>query len=97
MDPSLTDFSLDLNVPAFDAVVSAFYRSTGPQVCPMHFWCHLALLTLRMAMQQLAAKDILERFQEAPDAWKRVDTILENSSMAESKVRPLLPRPVTIN
>ena len=33
------------------------------------------------------AKQLLEQFQEHPDAWKRVDGILEKSSMAESKVR----------
>lgn len=34
---------------------------------------------------QLQAKQILEQFQEHPDAWKRVDAILEKSSLAESK------------
>ncbi len=32
------------------------------------------------------AKQVLEQFQEHPDAWKRVDGILEKSSMPESKV-----------
>jgi exportin-1 len=36
--------------------------------------------------KQLQAKQILEQFQDHPDAWKRVDGILERSSMAESKV-----------
>ena len=34
---------------------------------------------------QFQAKQILEQFQEHPDAWKRVDAILEKSSLAESK------------
>ncbi|KAJ1344975.1 hypothetical protein BSLG_000490 [Batrachochytrium salamandrivorans] len=35
--------------------------------------------------QQLLAKRVLEQFQEHPDAWKRVDTILERSALSESK------------
>ncbi|KAL2919489.1 Karyopherin transporter [Polyrhizophydium stewartii] len=35
--------------------------------------------------EQLMAKQVLERFQEHPDAWKRVDVILERSTLAESK------------
>eukprot|EP00842_Homolaphlyctis_polyrhiza_P001757 jgi/Hompol1/2582/HPOL_001426-RA len=35
--------------------------------------------------EQLLAKQILEQFQEHPDAWKRVDAILERSSLPEAK------------
>ncbi|KAH6575064.1 hypothetical protein BASA60_005186 [Batrachochytrium salamandrivorans] len=35
--------------------------------------------------EQLLAKRVLEQFQEHPDAWKRVDTILERSALSESK------------
>ncbi|KAJ1343675.1 hypothetical protein BSLG_001750 [Batrachochytrium salamandrivorans] len=36
--------------------------------------------------EQLLAKRVLEQFQEHPDAWKRVDTILERSALSESKI-----------
>jgi exportin-1 len=36
--------------------------------------------------QQQAAKQVLEQFQEHPDAWKRVDGILEHCQHTESKV-----------
>ncbi|KAI8910419.1 CRM1 C terminal-domain-containing protein [Gorgonomyces haynaldii] len=35
--------------------------------------------------QQAAAKQILEQFQEHPDAWQRVDGILEGCTQVESK------------
>ncbi|KAI8924681.1 CRM1 C terminal-domain-containing protein [Entophlyctis helioformis] len=35
--------------------------------------------------EQLLAKQVLEQFQEHPDAWKRVDGILERSALTEAK------------
>ena len=35
------------------------------------------------------AKQVLEQFQQHPESWKRVDGILENSTLIESKVSPL--------
>ncbi|KAI9090074.1 CRM1 C terminal-domain-containing protein [Phlyctochytrium arcticum] len=35
--------------------------------------------------EQIAANNVLEQFRQHPDAWKRVDAILENSQVMQSK------------
>jgi hypothetical protein len=69
----ILDLNADLDAALFDQVVSTFYRSAGAQVGS------------RLTQQQ-QAKQVLEQFQEHPDAWKRVDGILEHCSQMESKV-----------
>ena len=75
MDTSILDFSSELNITAFDHIVTCFYRSSGEQV---PFFNH--------SSQQFQAKQLLEQFQEHPEAWQRVDSILELSTLTEAKV-----------
>jgi exportin-1 len=69
---SILNFDQELNISTFDGVVSTFYRFSGPEV-----FC---------TNKQPYAKQILEQFQEHPKAWERVDQILEQSALLESKV-----------
>jgi hypothetical protein len=44
-------------------------------------------MLITFSLQQPLAKQILEQFQAHPKAWERVDQILEQSELIESRVR----------
>lgn len=90
---SLLDFNKKLDIQLLDNVVGCMYRGQGPQVS------NQSLLTLSththlymssdwyppLYSQQQVAQQILTTLKEHPDAWTRVDTILEYSQDDETK------------
>ena len=50
------------------------------------------MLTYSVLMQRAAAERVLRQLQEHPDTWTRVVTILQNSTLANSKFYALQVR-----
>lgn len=93
----LLDFSQKLDITLLDSVVSCFYMAHGPQVdtffhlftsCRSSRFNANANLEERcpFPLQQRMADQILTQLKQHPDAWTRVDTILEFSNNQQTKV-----------
>jgi hypothetical protein len=48
-------------------------------------WLLLLLMLFGFVLQRTAAEQVLKTFQENPDAWTRVDTILEKGKTQQTK------------
>lgn len=93
----LLDFTQKLDITLLDSVVSCFYMAQGPQVhtyFPFILWLyHVQVLEMAVWLtdyfslhQQRMADQILTQLKQHPDAWTRVDTILEFSNNQQTKV-----------
>lgn len=93
----LLDFTQKLDITLLDSVVSCFYMAQGPQVhtyFPFILWLyHVQILEMAVWLtdyfslhQQRMADQILTQLKQHPDAWTRVDTILEFSNNQQTKV-----------
>ncbi len=76
----ILNFSEKLDVGLLDRVVQTLYFGHGAEVGP---GCHASP---RTHTQQQGAQRIITQFQEHPDAWQRVDYILEFSASNETRV-----------
>jgi exportin-1 len=88
----LLDFTQPLDVPLLDLTLNQFYGSVGSneQVTCSFTASGVSdrrrLADRRRVPQRSAAESILRQLQEHPEAWTRVDTILEHSKFQHSKV-----------
>lgn len=95
----LLDFSQKLDINLLDNVVNSMHHEIGSQVSTppepparrvrfrLH-WCprwHVAF-----CLKQRVAQEVLTNLKDHPDAWTRVDTILEFSQNMKTKVSPWL-------
>lgn len=84
----LLDFSQKLDITLLDNVVGCMYTGIGDQVL---YACLISLIFLSNGtqvlphFQQRVAQEVLTTLKEHPDAWTRVDTILEFSSNLQTK------------
>lgn len=77
---AVLNFETELDVGLLDRVVQSFYLGSGVEVRATGI-----TFTTADKIQQKQAQTVLTQFQEHPNAWTRVDAILEGSSNAQSK------------
>ena len=82
---SLLNFSETLDIQLLDKVVTTLYQGRGAEVRPVDSNPVLFMLTID-ALQQQQAQRVISQFQEHPDAWQKVDLILETSQNFQTKV-----------
>lgn len=85
----ILNFNEPLNVELLDKVVNTFYQGYGQEV---HTHSNQLIIDspLSFLFQQKNAQTLLNQFQENPNAWQLVDTILENSKNFNTKVKKRL-------
>lgn len=86
----LLDFDQKLDISLLDSIVGCMYSGAGEQVRWLTKFNEVDLRLivfsfLKRPLQQRIARDILTTLKEHPQAWTRVDTILEFSNNQETK------------
>ena len=85
----LQNFVADPDVALLDRVLEVFYRGSPQEV---RFFSRDSLDCRSRRSQQAIAQPVLTRLQEDPNAWQRVDTILEYSRNQHTKFYALQVR-----
>ena len=75
----ILNFGEPLDINLLDSVVRIFYSANHPEV--MFF----SKVTYEQTTKRAIAEKLLTSFQEHPDAWTRVDTILECSTNSNTR------------
>jgi exportin-1 len=77
----LLDFNVKLDIGLLDAVVECMNTQTGAAVCSSPCF----ILSFSTGETQRVAQTLLTRLKEHPDAWTRVDAILQCSPSLATK------------